>query len=189
MPIIPRNNEAVQIQPRNPVPIAGTGDARIAGESLANLGGAIANVGAKVKDYYDKQDEFERQNDVNEAKNALQNVYKSAADYAARVSKPDGSDLSDNYYKKANPEAAKVVSDYGQDPQSNRDIMSYGRMLKSDADTHLTIEGAKMQEKNNYKRLEDQADVSADRVRGTPNEKMVAAESMTYGNQIYDLVN
>lgn len=188
MPIIPRNKESTQMNPRNPVPIAGTTDARISGESLSGVGRTVAQFGDQIKTEVRRQEQFQRQNDINEGKNELQNIYKVAADHAMRTSSPDGSDLEKNFNEKAMPEADKILGRYVQDDEAYRDMRSFGVQLKSDANTHLALERSKMLEHNNYSKLENLMDAAGDRVRATPREDMVSAEQQIFGGEMNKMV-
>lgn len=184
MPIIPRNNQSAQMQPSNPTPIAGTNDARIPGQSIEAVGKMWTGMGEGVKQEYQRLEEFQRQNQVNEGKDELQNIYKGAGKHAEQTAKPDGSDLDKQFYDYATPKVNQVLGRYADNPLSNMEMQSYTKRLKNDADTSLQIHKVGMLETDNWNKYEQQIDISSDRIRANPTEEMLTAEQMSLNSDL-----
>ena len=159
MPLIARVSESVQLQPSAPVQIAATSDARINGEALAKFGDAVTKFG-------EEQLHVDRTLKREEFKNELQNVVKLSGESAQQSAAPDGSNLGDEFDKRAVPATAELLNRYGgYDPQLRGELESYTKRVRNDVDTSLMIQKSQMLEKHNFDRMESVIKSSANRLR------------------------
>lgn len=178
MAIIPRGNQTVRLTPNAPVPIAGTSDARITGEAMAQFGEGLNRIGGNLL-------EADRRLKMAESSDRLRDIAQLSMEEATRLAKPDGSDLQDQFYKIAGPQVEKVEQDYaGFDPRLQRELGATIQRFKSNIDTDLGIKRLRMLETNNFNRLESLGERSADRIRENPNEGMLGAEMAAYNSTL-----
>lgn len=181
MPIIPRTNETVRMQASSPVQIASTSDARISGNAMAELGGAI-------QDFSAKQLEIDRNLRRAEYRDAIENEVKIAEDTARRSAAPDGSDYGQKFNEAAKPAIDKAMNQYaGNDPRLRREFESYTKRVQGNINTDIAIRSAQMMESHNFSRAEGLMNNSISRLREntplTPESaaNYIASEAKAYG--------
>jgi hypothetical protein len=184
MPIIPTSREEDKRTVSSPVPVGASDYAGTAGRGIAQLGAGLEGLGDSV---YKEEQNIQKQADhvsQMEGENDLQNAYKVATDQAVRSAKPDGSDLQDKFNEAFTPAHDSIMGRYADNPVVAEGMSSFGKRLNSDANTNLFITKNQMLEKNNYDRMETVMNSAGDRIRETPNEMMLGAETKTFNAQM-----
>lgn len=181
MPIIPKGNEAVRMQPSSPVPIASTTDARIRGEALEKFGSQVAEFG---KQQYEMDQSLKYQ----EGTDKVKNIARQAQAYADQNSAEDGSDYAQKFYEFAQPRVDETLNEYSGSPKLNQKMRSFVEQAKGDVDTVIMIQKSQMLEKHNWNRLDALGDSSANRIRENPLPELVSAEFKSYGSMLDEMV-
>jgi hypothetical protein len=146
MPIIPQGKENIRMNPNSPVPIAGTAENRLAGESIAGFGKELQQFGAQLYN-------ADRKLKIDEGANELENVAKLSREHALRTTKPDGSDYLEKMNEFAAPKIEEVYSKYGTDNDVRDKLSSYERKLRNNMAVTATIDSASIREDDFFNRL------------------------------------
>jgi hypothetical protein len=179
MAIIPRGNQTPGMNVSSPVPIAGTGSARIQGEAIAQFGGAVSQ-------FADQQLQFDRRLSYEEGANDVTNIAKEGEKFARDNSKPDGSDYQEKYIEYVQPKMDTAINARaGNDPRLVKQLTSYKDRVQVDMATSNTIKSLELREKYNFERTETQQNESANRLRANPSPNSVAAE-LSLNNRLID---
>ncbi len=175
MPIIPVYHDSQVLSVNSPVPIAGTSDARISGDSIAQAGAALQKFGKE-------QVEFDRSLRLQEGTSAINDAVDLGTKYADQNSLPNGSDYAEKFYEVANPKMSQAYDQYGAgDPHLTKQLDSYLVRVKGAADTQNTLKMLSKKEDDNVRRSMDQIGIEADRQRSSPNAQVFGASMRSYG--------
>jgi hypothetical protein len=188
MAIIPRAQENLRMNVSSPVPIAGTSDARIIGESMANMGAGAASFGKAVYSHFQRQEDFATENRKLDAKNNLENVYRESYAEAKRKAAPDGSDLGKKMMEELEPRLNELYTPMTGDTEVYKSTKMMEDRINSDFSTDLVIEQGVMLEKHNYQQLETSGDNLANSIREAPNEVVMSSKIKEYGATVDSIV-
>lgn len=187
--IIPRNNESITMQPRNPVPVRGASSVGNDFQGLADLGQSIQRMGSTIIDHVQKQDEMAQRNKLEIASSAIEKVHSEGLDYAQRNSQPDGSNINDVFNQYTKPRIDEIQKNLGPDKESPYadKLSAFTEAATNHAGARLFLTKAAMLETYNQNGAMTVGDTMADSVRENPTPEMLAARVKGLDNYLGDL--
>jgi hypothetical protein len=188
MPIIPRTQEDVAMNVSSPVPVRGSESAGAFEKAQGDFFGQVANFAGAVNDAYTRQRNAEAELKENQAQSSISDAALVAREKAKKAANEDGSNYREIFQKEFDNATKDVYKPLDGFSQTTERVKQFQNQVAGHVGAQIEVESLGMLEKTNYKRASDLADQSADRIRGNPNESMVAAEVKSYGSMIDSLV-
>lgn len=186
MAFVPRTSEQVRMNATSPVPIAGTSDARIQGEAIAQFGSGLEKFG---------QQQLESQRTIKRAnaQSRIQDVVNQAKAETEMEAAADGSDYAQMFKSKSEEKISQVVDEEaGWDPRLRREIGAYSDRVRGDIETTGQINALGRLRNSNIESLTKLGQRSMDRIRAGSesvegSRNMFLSEYQTFGNTMNEV--
>lgn len=135
MPVIPFVQQGQQLNPSNPVPIAGTSEARLPGENLASFGKSLSQLGSVLMAESSAADRALKlarmKNAVADADGALLEEYTKQRGQAPIMGDADGTKALEGFKQRGNEKIQKILNSLPDDTERASFMAEYKGLVNN----------------------------------------------------------